>query len=239
MAFVNIGSGAIVKVVSGFIEIPDHPRGSADYRALGAGLIDALGPYEGLIFDSDQNKVEGTWLAQYLRSGQNITHSVADNPAKNTLAYHCVQHEKLAWLAGAAEGDVLGAASNATRPADTYVWIDYGILHVPGVTAAVIRSFLDRISSFGASVLMPGCWPRREVPHDIPCWRFCGGLIVVPRPLLKLFVRVAQATAVRQIMSTRNVEWEVNTLARVELLDQVPITWYEADHDQTMFTGAP
>lgn len=220
---------ASVAVVSGFIDIPNHPRGSADYRALGEQLFKAIEPRQALVFDNEKLAVDSTWLAQWLKGQPNVTHSVADNQEKNTKDYHCVQHEKLAWIAKAAE---------AAPEFDFYVWIDYGILHVPGVTAEVINRFLDMVDSYGASVRMPGCWPKKQdVPHDHPCWRFCGGLIVVPRPLVKPFTRLGMSTAARQIMATKNVEWEVNTLARLELLDQVPITWYQADHNQEMFTG--
>lgn len=222
----------VVKVVSGFIDIPGHPRGAADYKVLGAQLLDAIQPHEGLIFDSEQQVPPDTWLASFLRGQPNITHSIADNAAKNTMAYHCVQHQKFEWLR-------VAAALDTDAPADFYVWIDFGIFHVPGVTAEVIRRFLGRIDSYGGSVVMPGCWKKNDVPHDVPCWRFCGGLIACPRPLVKLFTTTAMATAARQIMATRNVEWEVNTLARLELMDQVPITWFKADHDATMFEGLP
>ena len=222
---------ATVKVVSGFTEIPDHPRAGADYKALGEQLIEAIGEHEGLFFDLPEQAPKDTWLAQWLKSVPNVTHSVADNPEKNTLAYHCVQHQKFVWLR-----DALG---QDPQPADIYVWIDYGILHVPGVTAAVIQKFLTRIEDYGHAVVMPGCWPRAPVRHDTPCWRFCGGLIAVPRGLVKSFATLALATTMRQIMTTRNVEWEVNTLARLEQADQVPILWYKADHNTSMFEALP
>jgi hypothetical protein len=223
---------ALVKVVSGFIELPNHPRGAADYKALGEGLLNAVKGYEALVFDSPDQSPGTTWLAQYLKGLPNITHSVADNPEKNTMAYHCVQYQKFRWLAAAKEQDT-------QDPAQMYVWIDYGILHVPGVTPNAIQKYLARVSDYGGAVTMPGCWPKGEVPHDRPCWRFCGGLMAVPSPLVKIFTRAAMAAAARQIMATRNVEWEVNTLARLEALDEIPMTWYKADHNETMFTGAP
>lgn len=219
-----------MKVVTGYIDIPGHPRGANDYRALGAQLLDADLGCEVCVFDDPEQTVQGTWMNQYVHGMSGLTHSVADNPEKNTEAYHCVQHQKFAWLSAAA----------TLEPADVYVWIDYGILHVPGVTVPVIRKFLSRAGDYGQAVLMPGCWPKYpDVPTAIPCWRFCGGLISVPGPLMKSFVRLATGVASRHVAETKNLEWEVNTLARLELIDQIPIHWYKADHDQTMFTGAP
>jgi len=225
---------ATVKIVTGYIDIPDHPRGAADYRALGEQLFAETMGTEALVFDSERLKVETTWLAKFLQSRPNVTHAVADNPAKNTVAYHCVQHEKFQWLQLAHQ---LDRAAPGNTPADTYVWIDYGILHVPGVTGAVIRSYLDRIDSYGGAVVMPGCWSKKEVPADVPCWRFCGGLIAVPRALVVPFTTAAKGVAVRHVATAGVVEWEVNTLARLESLGEIPISWYKADHNETMFTA--
>jgi len=223
---------AIVKVVTGYIDIPNHPRGAYDYRVLGEKLLAAIDGYEALVFDGPEQTVAQTWMAQALKGMPNITRSVADNPEKNTLPYHCVQHQKFGWLSAAKMLDT-------EDPAQMYVWIDYGILHVPGVTPEVIQKYLARIDNCGGAVTLPGCWLIGDVPHDRPCWRFCGGLMAVPSPLVKIFTRSAMGVAMRQISATRNVEWEVNTLARLEALDEVPMKWYKADHDQTMFTGAP
>jgi len=172
--------------------------------------------------------VRDTWLARYLHNPANITHSIADNAAKNTMAYHCVQHQKFAWIAA------------AEQEADVIIWIDYGILHVPGVTAAVIQKYLERAGDYGSAVTLPGCWPKQAaIDGRFPHWRFCGGLLAVPRPLVKTFTTAARGIAIRQIEATKNVEWEVNTLARLEQAQVVPMAWYQADHDHTMFSAAP
>lgn len=222
----------VVKVVSGFINIPYHPRGPEDYKVLGDELFKGIEPYESLVFDDTLQTPQGTWLANMLKGVSNVSHSIADNPAKNTLDYHCVQHQKFMWLQTAASLD-------KENPAGVYVWIDYGILHVFGVTVAVIKKFLDRVDSFG-TIVLPGCWSKsRDINSSFPCWRFCGGIMVVPRVLVVPFTRLAMGITMRQISETKNVEWEVNTLARVELLDQLPISWYQADHNASMFENLP
>jgi len=217
-------------VVTGFIEIPDHPRSGEDYKVLGAKLIEAIEPHVGLVFDDPSVTWEDTWLAKYVKQSTNVSHSVADNPAKNSLAYHCVQHEKFRWLSQAAD---------AAPEFDVYVWIDYGIAHLKDFDPSAVKEYLDRAQDY-ATVTMPGCWPKNsEVRPDQPCWRFCGGLIAVPKIFMKTFTRIATATAMRRISLTSNVEWETNTLARLEELQQMPITWYAADHDMSMFRSAP
>jgi hypothetical protein len=220
---------ALVTVVSGYIDIPDHPRGSADYQALGAKLEDAVGSVPMVV---GGGTVEDTWLAKTIRaSRQNISHSVADNPAKNTLAYHCVQHEKFSWLKGAFDQDVDNT--------QMFVWIDYGILHVSGVTPEIIKDYLVKAQDF-ARITIPGCWRKPfAISPQTPCWRFCGGLLAVPRVLVTPFARMAMAVAMRTMEATSNIDWEVNTLARVEEHNVLPIVWYAADHNETMFTNAP
>lgn len=219
-----------VKVVSGYVEIPGHPRSAVSYSELGAELEAGLDGIPMVV--GELEKVNETWMARALGGRGNISHSIADNPEKNSLEYHFVQHQKFQWMmqAHAHDGD---------DRTDVFVWIDYGILHVPGVTVPVIKRYLDRVADFGGQLMMPGCWPKREVPSDAPCWRFCGGLFAVPAPLVNKFCQVSMATALRQISATENVEWEVNTMARVELLDQLPITWYKADHNEKMFEALP
>jgi hypothetical protein len=44
----------------------------------------------------------------------------------------------------------------------------------------------------------------------------------------------------QHIINTRNVEWEVNTWARIEMgKRRFPWHWYKADHDVTQFTNLP
>ena len=81
------------------------------------------------------------WLSQFLEKlpplEPPLTWSKGDNPKKNSLEYHCVQHQKFAWLSRAANED---------QESDTFVWIDYGIASQPGFNADDLQAFL---SAFG------------------------------------------------------------------------------------------
>ena len=226
-----------VKVVSGFVPIPDNPRSPEEYFELGSRLFDPLRASGQLKYNPAcfmMEHISQCWLFKWLHwKGQNfdVTHSVADNPKKNTPSYHIVQHQKFEWL--------LDAATLDPRP-DVFVWIDFGILHVQGVTVAVILEFLRRVEREQA-VAIPGCWDKRVLPIDDqnPCWRFCGGLMVVPRQHIFELDMAVKINAMKHIHETRNLSWEVNTLARVEQAGTVPLWWYKADHNETMFTAYP
>lgn len=209
-----------LKVVTGYIPIAGHPRTAAEYGALGEKLIGLKAPVR-----PNYGVVTATWLYSLIEKlpFQPIW-SVADNPAKNTLAYHCVQHEKFQWLYNAMKED---------PDTDTFIWLDYGICSVPGVTVSVINEFLERVKRNDTAI--PGCWPVGNVDDRNPCWRFCGGLLVLDRRDIQPLKNLIQAIALLHISTTKNVTWEVNTLARAEQTGKIPIRWYAADHNQTMF----
>lgn len=219
-----------VQVITGYVPIKNHPRTAAEYGKLGEDIFIPL-VTAGVNVKRYTETLDMCWLHKYIsRFNKQPEPSVADNPAKNTLAYHCVQHQKFAWL--------LKAAIEDPRP-DVYVWLDYGIGHVPGVTPIVIGDFLDQIRSRPLELAIPGCNPSNiHVDMKVPCWRFCGGVMVVPRTSVHKLYKAIKTTALGHIDLTKNVEWEVNTLARAELTNRLPkFRWYQADHNETMFTG--
>jgi hypothetical protein len=218
----------MITVVSAYVPIPGHSRSEEEYDRLGKYLLAAGGR---VLFA--KGDLEHCWLWRYLQENHNpkdISWSVADNPQKNTLAYHIVQAQKSEWLEIAAYVD---------PDADVLVWIDYGIFHIPGVTIKIVRDFLERAE--GERVIaIPGCWEKDAYVYrdNWPCWRFCGGVMVVPRNYVADFNYVMQKEYKRWIESTKNVSWEVNTLARLELRGtKLPLWHYQANHDKTLFTN--
>src|SRR5260221_843650 len=183
----------------------------------------------------NNHDIEYCWLYRYLDwTDKQLTHSVGDNPAKNTLAYHIVQHQKLHWLCSAAA---------ELEQADVFVWVDGGIHSVPGITNEIIAETINGASK-ETIITIPGCLGRDEaklIPDSQVNWRFCGGLMVVPRKFLPDFATAFYAEAMCHIRNTNNVSWEVNTLQRLELNSAIPlpIWWYQADHNSTLFTNYP
>jgi hypothetical protein len=211
------------KLVTAFVPIPNHPRTAAEYGALGEKLGGV--PVRKKCF---YNTLDDCWLPKYINALPfNPRSMVDDNPAKNSLAYHSVQHQKTSWLVQAADED---------READILVWVDYGIFRLPGVTNQVIYEFMEKIDD--KAIYIPGCWDRPvAVEAAKPCWRFCGSVIAVPRRMVDAFDFSCRVAARKHISSTKTVEWEVNTWARVEQMGKQKIHWYKADHDATLFTG--
>lgn len=159
---------------------------------------------------------------------------MADNPGKNTIFYHCVQHQKFNWLCASAILD-----RNAH---DTYVWMDYGIFgSIPGITLEIVLDFLNRIKKKDFAI--PGCWEKTdaakalEYPLEWPCWRFCGGVLVVPAKKLQPLFHAVREEVLSIANFHRTITFEVNTLARCEAKGLIKPRWYAADHNERMLTG--
>jgi hypothetical protein len=218
----------MITVVTAFVPIPGHPRSAAEYDALAKPLLTLQSQFPVLCA---RGGLDRCWLYHYLYNnyyGPDFTHSIADNPKKNSLAYHIVQAQKTEWLVMAA----------SLRPlSDVFVWIDYGIFHLPGVTQQIIEEFLQRADGERA-ISVPGCWGMDyDYDDNRPCWRFCGGVMVVPREyVIALDIEMKDEYA-RWLWEHSNISWEVNTLARLERNSDLPIWWYKADHDASMFTA--
>lgn len=219
-----------VRVVTGFVEIPGHPRSVEEYTKLGDRLEELAKTFDQrmLLFYGDVSEM---WLFEYLRdTGMKVDVAVADNPAKNSAAYHIVQHQKSHWLMRAAELDTTS---------DVFAWLDYGIFSVPGVTEEAIQHALER-AAYEKAICIPGCWPHPTVNNDDqPNWRFCGGFWVVPRAHVFELDVAMKAECLRHLRRTKKLTWEVNTLACVEATENLPIWWYEADHNASMFLNYP
>ncbi len=229
-----MGDHMRVVVVTGYVEIPGHPRGRAEYDRLASRFADLRAALVLLSRDA----IDGCWLYEHVR-GPDIRHAVSDNPAKNSIAFHVVQHQKTKWLIDVAEEH---------PEAEVLVWIDYGIFHQPGVTVDVIDAFLRRVRS-DAEIAMPGAWEPWEWevrskgaaqwPAEWPDWRFCGSSLVVARELVHPLHDAVRAVTLERLARDRYVTWEVNDWAEVDRRGVLPIRWYRADHDQTQFTNYP
>ncbi len=216
-----------VMVITGYVPIEGHPRGVDEYGRLGERLGAAISPVAPL--KAFYSLLPHCWYWKTIwEAGTTVTHSAYNNPAKNTIAYHVVNHQKTEWIA---------EASRLYTDVDVFAWIDYGILCVPGVTAEILQGFIKSINKPDA-VVIPGCWGTDvEINDTEPCWRFCGGCMVVPAKLAAEFDDRFKIATKRAFWRTKNVTFEVNDLARLEKHGTVPMRWYQADHNETMFSN--
>ena len=226
-----MGKLAKTRVVTGYVRVEDSQRPPATYEILGQRLSDALGDHPLAVY---YERVGDLWLTKFVEKlpvfKPPLTWAKGDNPLKNTLEYHCINHQKFAWLE---------RACNEDQESDTFIWMDYGIFSQPGMSAEIIRDFLHRVRKNDFAI--PGCWPPLlagdPISDDYPCWRFLGSLLIVPREEMRRLTECVYAMTRLHIRMMKKVTFEVNTLARVEpFLKKSNFRWYEADHNASMFT---
>lgn len=193
-----------VTVVTGYVPLPCSHRSRDDYEALGGQLLSLCD--NAMAF---RCRLEDCWL---YRSG--VT------PAgKDSAAYHVVQHQKSLWLAKA-----------AAITTGTLVWLDFGAMHNPQLTAETVRAFLAAVEeSPPGKITSPSAFSGFADQPD-PCWVFLGTVLVLPHHKAQWFHD--QCVAQRQSPTT----WEVNTWAAVRDRHPGEFSLYQADHDRTLMT---
>ena len=92
-------------------------------------------------------------------------------------------------------------------------------------------------------VIIPGCWPMKSVEAypflwNSIHWMFCGTLFIVPTENIDPFLMV-HMEALEQYMLKGVALWEVNVWASVLPTMAPEVTWYKANHDDSLITGLP
>lgn len=202
-------------IVTGYVRLDSPHRSHAAYLELGQRLLGI-----GLPTVCYHQPLAECWLARH----HEALGALVDQGGKDSLAYHCVQHEKSQWLARSARH----------REPGTLIWLDYGLLHVQGVTEDAVREFYRHVDDHPPTqVTMPSCWPlNTPVADDRPCWICAGGVVVMPTWAADWWHRECVATATRG-----QPTWEVNTWAKVARQYPQQVRLYQANHDATLLTG--
>lgn len=226
-------------LVTGYVRLDSGHRSHARYLELGRRLIGLGLPtvcfYDGLPSDVCPTpkteirpaSLQACWLYKASRNAA----PPAGDTIKDTVNYCVVQHQKSAWLAEAArfsDGPV--------------VWVDFGIFHLP--TALSDRTVLDFFRRIQAAppdrITMPAIWPmpaRPLIDWTKPAWYVAGGVMVMPPDQAEWFHEKCHSYATLQIETSQRATWEVNTWAAVVRDNRERFRLYQADHDQTLFTG--
>lgn len=193
-----------VCVVTGYVPLPCEHRSRERYNDLGGKLLDAC--QRALFY---RQPLEDCWLAK----------QVGNVPpgGKDTVAYHCVQHEKFRWLADAA------AATDAT----TLAWLDYGILHMPGMSTQLVGDFIRRVEAAEPDVVVSPSGGNFWQGDAAPNWLLLGAVFVMPAAMAEVLYALVRQYA-------RPTAWEVNTLARICESHPEMFRLYLADHNASI-----
>lgn len=217
--------------VTGFVPnaFPARHLSLEQCRKYGRRLKDACGDS---MVAYDNWRIEDCWAHGLLRDNPSMLPSCAnppedrfEKPVDMTLS-NIVLLQRYEWMQMAA----------AECDADVFAWIEYTCLKQRNVTELVLRTFVERLQSTPCdAVTLPGCWQRGLIDDSKAHWRFVGSCWVCPRHLVTPAADAVKTIASLRARLTGRLSWDMNTFAYVELLDCLPIRWYEAGHDETQF----
>lgn len=223
-----------VAVVTGYVRLDNGYRCHADYVRLGNELLGLHSPTVAYLDRMDAPagvtvRPASLWSCWLWPLAQQAT-PPAGNPAKDTREYHAVQHQKTAWLADAV----------SHTDADHLVWIDLGVFHNERIRPDHVTAFLAAVAERRPDrITLPSIWPldSGEVLPWRVNWFLAGAVAIVPRHLASLWQTLCQRAATEFYTKTGGVTWEVNTWAAVAKARPDLVDTYQADHDETLFTG--
>jgi hypothetical protein len=211
-------------LVTGYVCLDSQHRGHETYMELGRQLL-GLGLPAVSFLDT---KIEDCW---YLHAADGCSLPEFGNPLKDTLPFLSVQHQKTEWIAEACEH----------TDAEILVWVDYGILHVQGITPQVVADFFGKVGHARRDrITAPSIWgmPRpSSLQWGRPAWFFAGGVLIVPRQMASALNESVKAVAHNVCEMERKATWEVNTWAAVAAAAPGDFYPYPCDHNATLFTG--
>ena len=92
-------------------------------------------------------------------------------------------------------------------------------------------------------VIIPGCKPMAAVEEypflwNSVYWMFCGTLFIVPTENIHPFLMI-HMEALEQYILRGVALWEVNVWASALPALAPEVTWYKANHDDSLITGLP
>jgi hypothetical protein len=231
-----------VRIVTGYHRLDAH-RSHAEYARLGNQLLSLPVPItffcdrpDGFLTGptADVMPAGQYWLSEMIAhrpSGIEPRLPRSDNPEKDTLAFHVVQHQKTKWLAQAA----------VEHPFDMLVWLDLGIFHVPGVTAEGVLSLLERVAKLPTDkITLASIWgpPEPPVPTSFVAWHCAGGVAAVTGCYAVAFHGLVMEEARQLFEESHRITYEVNTWAAAWCRNPHVFHHYRCDHNQTILEAA-
>lgn len=150
------------------------------------------------------------------------------NADKDTLEYIALMNCKAEMI-----WSVVPFLSTSTGP---LVWIDAGIMKIFKGPTPNFKQF--QVASYATDkVTAPGCWSQvqgqgqgQDTRNSI-CWRFCGGILVVP-PALATRLYNGCRDVLTTMFGSQQIAWEVNVWAELEARDSSLFEWRSADHNE-------
>lgn len=154
------------------------------------------------------------------------------HPTKDTKEFFSLMNTKIEFLQKAA----------ALTNDPTLIWLDMGLLKIATNKERCIERLHALHTSAFEKITIPGCWshmPACDVNRVN--WRFCGGLLIVPRRFLERFYNHSK-NVLKDFctLPIYKLTWETNVWSVIEYCaEKENILWYQADHNDSMIMALP
>jgi hypothetical protein len=154
------------------------------------------------------------------------------HPTKDTKEFFSLMNTKIEFLQKSAR----------LTEDSTLIWLDMGILKIATNKERCIEHLRALHASTFEKITIPGCWshmPACDVNRVN--WRFCGGLLIIPRRFLSSFYDHSKNVLTDFCtLPIYKLTWETNVWSVIEYCaEKENIAWYQADHNDSMIMGLP
>ena len=118
---------------------------------------------------------------------------------------------------------------------DTFIWVDFGIFKIIKDSEGFLHKLKDLHEHTYTNIVLPGCWNAgAHYSNDTVNWRFCGGIIIIPREHIDTFYNHSKSVLIH-LCEHYKLVWEVNVWYIIEHDHAKDIIhWYSADHNDSI-----
>ena len=154
------------------------------------------------------------------------------HPTKDTKEFFSLMNTKIEFMKKGA----------ALTDHNTLIWLDIGLLKIAANKERCIQHLHAIHRHIYDKITIPGCWshmPACDLNHVN--WRFCGGLLIMPRMFLDRFYDHSKNVLTDFCtLPIYRLTWETNVWSVIEYCaERDNILWYQADHNDSMIIAAP
>jgi hypothetical protein len=153
------------------------------------------------------------------------------NQVKDSFLFLCLMNMKIEF--------VVSAVNENPFNTNHFAWIDFNLAHIfkDKWQTAQWMHYLTTCYWAPKFIANPGCWDKGQGQESIVDninWRFCGGFMIGDGESFNELFDLYLEHFTPFMHKYRHITWEVNFWAWLEVNARWNITWYKADHDDSI-----
>jgi hypothetical protein len=153
------------------------------------------------------------------------------NQVKDSFLFLCLMNMKIEF--------VVSAVNENPFNTNHFAWIDFNLAHIfkDKWQTAQWMHYLTTCFWAPKFIANPGCWDKGQGQESIVDninWRFCGGFMIGDGESFNELFDLYLEHFTPFMHKYRHITWEVNFWAWLEVNARWNITWYKADHDDSI-----